>query len=76
MLPLKEYTPPSVYGALPDSTKSQVVVNNAGITRDTLAMRMKPDMWQSVSCVYRHRLLRQWSISCFLLVTYRMMMFL
>lgn len=28
----------------------QVVVNNAGITRDTLAMRMKPDMWQSVSC--------------------------
>ena len=27
-----------------------MVVNNAGITRDTLAMRMKPDMWQSVSC--------------------------
>lgn len=28
----------------------QVVVNNAGITRDTLAMRMKQDQWQSVSC--------------------------
>lgn len=25
-----------------------VLVNNAGITRDTLVMRMKPDMWQAV----------------------------
>lgn len=25
-----------------------VLVNNAGITRDTLIMRMKPDQWQSV----------------------------
>ena len=25
-----------------------VLVNNAGITRDTLVMRMKPDQWQSV----------------------------
>ena len=25
-----------------------VVVNNAGITKDTLMMRMKPDMWQDV----------------------------
>ena len=26
-----------------------VLVNNAGITRDTLVMRMKPEMWQEVS---------------------------
>ena len=26
----------------------QVLVNNAGITRDTLAMRMKADQWQQV----------------------------
>jgi 3-oxoacyl-[acyl-carrier protein] reductase len=26
----------------------EVLVNNAGITRDTLALRMKPDDWQSV----------------------------
>jgi len=25
-----------------------VLVNNAGITRDTLVMRMKPEQWQSV----------------------------
>lgn len=25
-----------------------VLVNNAGITRDTLILRMKPDQWQSV----------------------------
>jgi 3-oxoacyl-[acyl-carrier protein] reductase len=25
-----------------------VLVNNAGITRDTLIMRMKPEMWQEV----------------------------
>lgn len=25
-----------------------VLVNNAGITKDTLVMRMKPDMWQAV----------------------------
>lgn len=25
-----------------------VLVNNAGITRDTLVLRMKPEMWQSV----------------------------
>lgn len=25
-----------------------VLVNNAGITRDTLIMRMKPEQWQSV----------------------------
>jgi 3-oxoacyl-[acyl-carrier protein] reductase len=25
-----------------------VLINNAGITRDTLVMRMKPEMWQSV----------------------------
>jgi 3-oxoacyl-[acyl-carrier protein] reductase len=25
-----------------------VLINNAGITRDTLVMRMKPDQWQSV----------------------------
>lgn len=25
-----------------------VVVNNAGITRDTLMMRMKPEQWQEV----------------------------
>ena len=25
-----------------------VLVNNAGITRDTLIMRMQPDQWQSV----------------------------
>ncbi len=25
-----------------------VLVNNAGITRDTLMMRMKPDMWEDV----------------------------
>mmetsp|Transcript_10202 Transcript_10202/g.15089 ORF Transcript_10202/g.15089 Transcript_10202/m.15089 type:complete len:179 (+) Transcript_10202:552-1088(+) len=25
-----------------------VLINNAGITKDTLVMRMKPDMWQSV----------------------------
>lgn len=25
-----------------------VLVNNAGITKDTLVMRMKPEMWQSV----------------------------
>ena len=25
-----------------------VLVNNAGITRDTLIARMKPDQWQSV----------------------------
>ncbi len=28
--------------------KVDVLVNNAGITRDNLAMRMKPDMWQEV----------------------------
>ncbi|CAM9439677.1 unnamed protein product [Ectocarpus sp. 4 AP-2014] len=33
--------------AFPDE-KIEVVVNNAGITRDTLTMRMKPDQWQSV----------------------------
>lgn len=26
----------------------QVLVNNAGITRDTLTMRMKPEQWQQV----------------------------
>jgi len=25
-----------------------VLINNAGITKDTLVMRMKPDQWQSV----------------------------
>ena len=25
-----------------------VLVNNAGITRDTLILRMKPDQWQTV----------------------------
>lgn len=35
------------YCAIP-THNPQVLVNNAGITRDTLAMRMKPDMWQQV----------------------------
>lgn len=32
----------------PFARDMQVLVNNAGITRDTLVMRMKPDQWQSV----------------------------
>ncbi|CAM9913107.1 unnamed protein product [Ascophyllum nodosum] len=33
--------------AFPDE-QIEVLVNNAGITRDTLTMRMKPDQWQQV----------------------------
>jgi len=42
----------SIQGFVQETVKTlgglAVLVNNAGITRDTLAMRMKPDQWQSV----------------------------
>ena len=46
-----------------------VLVNNAGITRDTLVMRMKPEQWQSVidtnlSAVFYASQVRWGALSC------------
>lgn len=46
-----------------------VLVNNAGITRDTLVMRMKPEQWQSVidtnlSAVFYASQVKMGAISC------------
>ena len=38
----------AVIGAADDATGLSILINNAGITRDQLAMRMKDDEWQSI----------------------------